>query len=104
MGASCTVHDKRFCSKCDMNWFDELAFVQRFEVIDKRSLLIDNIDKVFHCLRLRWQRTCGYAGLLLFAAGYELIPLKMIRAYAYLVKNNFGVDLLSEYRPTKIEI
>lgn len=73
-------------------------------MIEKRSLPIHSIDRVLNCLRLRWQRTCGNAELLLSPAEYELIPLESIKRYAYLVKNDFAVEALSDGCPRIIEL
>lgn len=64
-------------------------------MVDERSLPIANFDGVLSCLHLRWQCTCGHAGLLPSIADHELIPLISFKKYACFMKKDFAVDMLS---------
>lgn len=104
MGGTCTEHDKRSCSKYDVNMSAELAFFRWFEVIDESLPSIDKIGRVLNYVWLRWQGTCRQADLLSPSVVYELIPFESVKGLTYLARKDFAVDALSDYSSRKTKV
>lgn len=64
---------------------NEQYFVQSYEIIEKCEPSVDDIDKDFSCVRLRWQRTMGEIGKYSTSHEIGLVPIDSVRGVFHLV-------------------
>lgn len=104
-GTTCIKRDKRSCSECNVRLSDERKLFQWFEVTNESLLPANKIDRVLSFVRLRWLRTCGYAGFSSSTVKYEKITAESVKWFAHLVTKDLGVDGLNDHysRNTKVQ-
>lgn len=77
----------------------EMAFLQRYEILGKSKLCVDEMDKIFTSIWLRRQEIKRQAEMLFSADEYGLIPAGPTRGFAHLLKNNVSSHLLADFHP-----
>lgn len=68
------------CQICHHQLYNELYFVQWYEIQIGLLLPMDMIDGLLNCIRLRWQRVPGESNVMLTRKEFGLVPLESIRS------------------------
>lgn len=75
---------------------EELCFVQWYEILSRKQLPVDLIDKAFDCVKLRLQRIEGDANEFSSSRQCGLIPVGSIKEFVHLVRRDYLLYLVSK--------
>lgn len=88
-------------SNAHINGFNELqremCLLQLYDFVSNDTLSVDATDEAVDCIRLRWCRTEGVAGVLSSALVYGLLPVDSRRGLLNVLPADYGLDLLGKH-------